>query len=93
MSAPPNGNCSPEKPTPPPITAEEFDRRFDAGEDTSDYFDWENAEIIEPEVERIKLELPEWVVASLDETAARLGTTRDALIRERLTASVTTPSP
>ena len=59
----------------------------------SDYFDWENAEIIEPEVERIKLELPEWVVASLDETAARLGTTRDALIRERLTASVTTPSP
>jgi hypothetical protein len=26
----------------PVITTAEFDRRFDAGEDLSDYFDWEN---------------------------------------------------
>lgn len=76
---------------PTPISAEEFDRRFDAGEDMSAYFDWENAEIIEPEVQKIELELPEWVIASLDEAAAKLGTTREALLRERITASVTSP--
>jgi hypothetical protein len=26
----------------PVITTAEFDRRFDAGEDVSDYIDWEN---------------------------------------------------
>ena len=87
-----SANGKPTKPSSPsPITAEEFDRRFDAGEDMSEYFDWENAEILEPEVQRIELELPEWVVASLDEAAAKLGTTREALLRERITASVTRP--
>lgn len=30
------------------ISAEEFDARFDAGEDMSDYLDWENAVVVQP---------------------------------------------
>ena len=93
MSDPSSPNHNGTNDGPPPITAEEFDRRFDAGEDISAYIDWDSTEMVEPEVQRIELELPEWVVASLDETAAKLGTTREALIRERLTASITSPSP
>ena len=33
---------------PPPITAEEFDRRAEAGEDLDEYFDWENAVTVAP---------------------------------------------
>ena len=91
MSDQPNPNASGSHGGPPPITAEEFDRRFDAGEDISQYVDWDSTEFIEPEVQRTELDLPEWVVASLNEAAAKLGTTREALLRERITASVKTP--
>ena len=67
------------------ITAEEFDRRFDAGEDMSDYIDWEHSEILEPELERLEVELPRWVIAGLEKEAAKLGTTREAVLRERIT--------
>ncbi len=33
---------------PAPITAEEFDRRAEAGEDLNEYFDWDNAVTVEP---------------------------------------------
>ncbi len=32
----------------PPLSAEEFDAKFDAGEDVSGYFDWDNAVMVEP---------------------------------------------
>lgn len=32
----------------PPISAEEFDAKFDAGEDVSGYFDWDKAVMVEP---------------------------------------------
>ncbi len=82
-----------ERTLPLPINAEEVDRKAEAGEDINDYLDWDKMEVLEPEVQRVEFDLPEWVVASLDETAAKLGTTREALIRERLVASVTPSSP
>ena len=33
---------------PPSITAEEFDAKFDAGEDVSEYFDWNTAVMVQP---------------------------------------------
>ncbi len=33
---------------PESITAEEFDRRAEAGEDLDEYFDWDNAVMVEP---------------------------------------------
>ena len=32
----------------PPISAEELDAKFDAGEDVSGYFDWDKAVMVEP---------------------------------------------
>lgn len=63
------------------ITAEEFDRRFDNGEDVSEYFDWSKARRPGLEPKRVNVDFPAWVVNSLDREARRLGVTRQALIK------------
>jgi hypothetical protein len=70
------------------ITAAELDKKFDDGEDISEYFDWANARRINWEHELVELELPKEELAELDAEAARLNTSRHRLvslwIRERL---------
>ncbi|MGN7293204.1 type II toxin-antitoxin system BrnA family antitoxin [Rhizobium sp. SAFR-030] len=70
------------------ITAAEFDRKFDDGEDVSEYFDWANARRVNWEHELVELELPKEELAELDAEVARLGTSRERLVtkwvRERL---------
>ena len=63
------------------ITAEEFDRKFDNGEDVSDYVDWSTAKQPNLETRRVNVDFPAWVVAGLDRQAKRLGVTRQALIK------------
>ncbi len=63
------------------ITAEELDRKFDDGEDISEYFDWSTARRPNREPKRVDVELPNWMVNGLDLEAERLGITRQALIR------------
>jgi hypothetical protein len=63
------------------ISAEEFDRRFDDGEDVSAYVDWSGAKRITAEPKRVNVDFPTWVVKSLDERARHLGVTRQALIK------------
>lgn len=65
---------------PKPISAEEFDRRFDAGEDMGDYIDWSSVRRPGQDVERVSLAFPRSLVAKLDEEAKRRGMTREALI-------------
>ena len=64
------------------ITAAELDRKFDDGEDVSDYFDWANARRVNWEHELVELELPKAELAELDAEAARLGTTRERLVSQ-----------
>jgi alpha/beta superfamily hydrolase len=64
-----------------PITTEEFDRKFDEGEDVSDYIDWSKARRPNLESKRVNVDFPAWVVAGLDREARRLGVTRQALIK------------
>ncbi|MBB3695102.1 type II toxin-antitoxin system BrnA family antitoxin [Sphingomonas sp. BK580] len=61
------------------MSSEDFDRRFDAGDDISDLIDWGAAERIN-DIERVALDLPGWRVRRLDRLAAESGTTRQALI-------------
>jgi hypothetical protein len=62
------------------ISAEEFDRKFDAGEDISAYVDWSSA--IRPNApKRVNVDFPTWMVERLDREAQRLGVTRQALIK------------
>ena len=63
------------------ITAEEFDRMFDDGEDISAYVDWSSAHRPNLEPKRVNVDFPLWVVNRLDRQAQKLGVTRQALIK------------
>ena len=72
--------------TPKPITAKEFDRMFDAGEDITPYIDLDSAVFVRPR--RVNVDFPEWMIRRLDEEAVKLNVSRQAIIkmwlRERL---------
>jgi hypothetical protein len=63
------------------ITAEDFDKAFDNGEDMSAYLDWGSARRPGLEPRRVNVDFPNWVVQGLDREAERLGVTRQALIK------------
>ncbi len=65
-----------------PVTAEDFDAKFDAGEDVSHLLDWSRARRVGPvEMKRVNVDFPQWMVARLDAESARLGVTRQSLIK------------
>jgi hypothetical protein len=66
---------------PKPISAEEFDRRFDDGEDMGDYIDWSSVKRPGLEIKRVNVDFPQWMIARLDTEAKRRGVTRQALIK------------
>jgi hypothetical protein len=57
------------------LTAEEFDRKFSAGEDMTKHVDWSKA------IKRVSLDLPVWAIKELDKEAERRGITRQSLIK------------
>ncbi len=61
-----------------PISAEEFDRRFDDGESMDEHVDWDNAS------KSVLVSLPIWMVKALDVEAARLQVPRQAAIKTLL---------
>ena len=63
------------------ISTDEFDRRFDDGEDISAYVDWDKSHRPGLEPKRVNVDFPTWVVEGLDREARRLGVTRQALIK------------
>ena len=63
------------------ISAEEFDRRFDDGEDMADYVDWSRARRPGREVKRVNLDMPHDMVVNLDMHAKKRGVTRQALMK------------
>ncbi len=64
------------------ITAEEFDRLFDEGSDEIDkYIDWSKARRPGLELKRVNVDLPAWVIDSLDRKAARIGVPRMGVIK------------
>ena len=66
---------------PKPISSEEFDRRFDDGEDMSDYIDWSSARRPGLEIQRVNVDFPRWMIDRLDREAKRLGVARQAVIK------------
>ena len=72
-----------------PISAEEFDAKFDAGEDITDYLDLSSARVLAPgedetlnlTPQKVNVDFPAWVVAALDRESDRLGVARQALIK------------
>ena len=63
------------------ITAEELDKKFDDGEDISEYMDLSTIRRPNKKLKRVNIDFPEWVVASLDREATRLGISRQSLVK------------
>jgi hypothetical protein len=63
------------------ITAEELDRRFDAGEDISEFLDWDKARRPGLEPRRVNVDLPAWMIQQLDQQADLIGVTRQSIIK------------
>lgn len=66
------------------ISAKEFDRRFDNGEDISDYLDLKNVRRPGCDIRRVNVDFPSWMVDRLDDKARRLGINRQAVIKTLL---------
>lgn len=57
------------------ISAKEFDKKFEAGEDIGEFLDWDNA------IKKVNVDFPLWMVKELDAEAARLQIPRQAVIK------------
>lgn len=63
------------------MKAEQFDSRFDQGEDITAYLDLDKARRPGHEQRRVNVDFPEWMIEALDGEARRLGVTRQAVIK------------
>ncbi|MDR2429066.1 MAG: CopG family transcriptional regulator [Candidatus Margulisbacteria bacterium] len=62
------------------MKASEFDKKFESGEDMFPYLDLSSAR--RPNrVKRINVDIPTWMINSLDREAVRLGVTRQSVIK------------
>lgn len=76
------------------VKTSKFDKEFDEGRDVSRYLDTAKARRPGLEQRRVNVDIPEWMIQSLDREAARLGVPRQSLVKmwlaerlERLRAS------
>ena len=76
------------------VKTSKFDKDFDEGRDVSRYLDTAKARRPGLEQRRVNVDIPEWMIESLDREAARLGVPRQSLVKmwiaerlERLRAS------
>lgn len=74
------------------MKAKTFDRKFDEDEDISGVLDRTSARRPGHEQRRLNLDLPVWMIDSLDREAERIGVTRQSVIKmwlaERLDVTV-----
>ena len=69
------------------ITAEEFDQKFDDGEDILSFIDLSSKRTVEEfekellAIKKVNIDLPSWAIASLDKEAKRMGVTRQSIIK------------
>jgi hypothetical protein len=72
------------------ITAEELDRRFDAGEDIGEFLDWGKATRHGLVPRRGNVDLPSWMISELDKQASLIGVTRQSIIKVWLSERIKT---
>jgi len=74
------------------MKAKDFDRKFDLGEDVTPHLELSRTRRPGIEQKRVNVDLPAWMIESLDREARRLGVTRQSIIKvwiaERLEKSV-----
>ena len=67
------------------ITAKEFDKKFDDGEDISEYLDFSKAvklnEFEKISTKKVNVDFPEHIIKLLDNEAQKVGVTRQSIIK------------
>jgi len=63
------------------MKASEFDKKFDSDEDIIDELELEKAKRPMRKQKRVNVDFPEWMLESLDNEAARIGVTRQSIIK------------
>jgi len=63
------------------ITAQEFERRFDEGEDITPYIDESTIHHPGLEARRVNVDFPEWIIQKLDLQSKLVGVSRQSLIK------------
>ena len=63
------------------MKAKEFDKKFDQGEDVSQYLDISKARRPVQEQKRVNVDFPVWMIQLLDKEAKRLGVPRQSIIK------------
>jgi hypothetical protein len=66
------------------MKAKDFDKRFDKGEDVTQFLDRSKVRRPAQEQRRVNVDCPLWMVHSLDREARRLGVTRQSVIKRWL---------
>ena len=75
------------------MKAKDFDKKFDeAKEDIIDELDLSNIKRPNQTPRRVNVDFPEWMIASLDKEAARLGVTRQSIIKVWLAERLERPA-
>ena len=69
------------------LAAEGLDRKFDAGEDISEYLDFDNTRPLNRE-KRVNVDPSVWMLNALDREAERLNISRQAVIKTMLDAQL-----
>jgi len=59
----------------------EFDKKFENGEDISQYLDISKARRPQQEQKRVNVDFPLWMIRRLDKEAKRLGVPRQSIIK------------
>ena len=59
------------------ISAREFDRKFERGEDIAGFLDFRKATV----VKRVNVDFPVWMIKRLDNEALKLNVSRQAIIK------------
>ena len=63
------------------MKAKELDKKFDDGEDISQYLDIAKARRPQQEQKRVNVDFPAWMIQQLDKEARRLGVPRQSIIK------------
>lgn len=61
------------------MKAKTYDRKFNSGKKIVDHLDLSKARCVGIDAIRVSMDVPAWMVASLDREAHRLGVTRQSL--------------
>ena len=63
------------------MKAKNLDKKFDSGEDITEFLDISNAKRPGQDQKRVNVDFPVWMIHSLDKEAKRLGVPRQSIIK------------